>query len=55
MERIVRKFNSFEEAEAFEIEQAIRMTAEERQSIAAELKRRFYGEHCPDVREIYKK
>lgn len=31
------------------------MTPEERQEIAFQLKKKAYGEHCPDVREVYRK
>ena len=52
-EPVFHKSTSFEEAEAWEIEQVIRMTSEERQSIAKELRARVYGDRPPDIRESH--
>lgn len=41
----------FDAAEAWDIEQQIRMTPLERMRAAAELKRRFYPPDAPDIRE----
>lgn len=51
MERVYHKTKSYKEAEEWDILQHIRMTPEERQCVAAELRKRVYGENCPDVRE----
>lgn len=42
---------SHKEADEYDIQQQLAMTPEERFAVAAELKRRFYGENNPDVRE----
>lgn len=55
MERVFHKASSFKEAEEWEILQQIRLTPEQRQAIAAELKRRIFGENPPDVREAHRK
>lgn len=51
MEPIVHKARNFREAEAWDIEQQIRMTPEERQEIAKELREKYYGKNAPDVRD----
>jgi len=51
MERIVNRTASFSDAQEWDIEQQIRMTANERMKAAAELKLRAYGPNAPDVRE----
>jgi hypothetical protein len=51
MERIVHKSNSFKDAEAWDIIQQTTATAEERLKAAEELKRRYFGSACPDVRD----
>ena len=48
---VVHKAKNFQEAEEWDILQNIRMTPEERQAAAKELKIRFYGENVPDVRD----
>ena len=53
MKRIGKKSKNFEEAEAWDILQHIRMTPEERQEVAAELRKRVYGKESPDVRETH--
>ena len=50
MERKVNIAKSFEEADKWDIEQQINMTAQQRQKAAKELKKRFYGTNPPDVR-----
>jgi len=55
MKRVVNKSENFQEAEEWDIEQQIRMTTEERQEVATELRRRVYGSDVSDVREAYKK
>ena len=52
MKKIFKKSKSFIEAEEWDILQHIRMTPEERQEVAAELRERVYGKDTPDVREI---
>ena len=44
MERVVRIFKSFEEADAADVEEDLRMTPEERVAIVLELQERFYGD-----------
>jgi len=51
LEREIHISRTFKEAEEWDILQNVRMTHEERQAAAAELKKRAYGENCPDVRE----
>lgn len=51
MERIVNKAKNHKEAEKWSIIQEINMTPEERQKIAKELKRRFYGNKIKSMRE----
>ena len=53
IEGIAHKSYDFREAEAWDIEQHIRMTPQERQEVARQLRRRVYGEHPPDVRESH--
>jgi hypothetical protein len=55
MERISNKAKNYKEAEDWEILQEVNLTPEERQKIAKELKRRFYGDKPRDVRESHKK
>jgi len=52
MEAIVHKAKIFHEAEAWDIEQQIKMTPEKRQKISKQLREKYYGENTPDVREI---
>jgi len=51
IKRVVHKAKNFQEAEEWDILQNIRMTPEERQAAAKELRIRFYGENVPDVRD----
>lgn len=44
MEKVVRIFHSFEEADAADLEERLRMTPEERISIVLELQNRYYGD-----------
>ena len=55
MENIINKSKTFEKAEEWDILQQIEMTPEERQKAAAELRRRFYGDDAPDIKESEKK
>ncbi len=40
-----------QEADEWDVRQQLAMTPEERQAAARELKRRVYGDDCPDIRE----
>jgi hypothetical protein len=51
IDRVVHVAHSYSEAEEWDILQNIRMTPEERRRAARELRRRVYGERCPDVRD----
>jgi len=51
MERIVNIAKNYSEAEDWDIAQQLAMTPEERQAVARELRIRYYGETCKDVRE----
>jgi hypothetical protein len=51
MKRICNKAKSFKEAEEWDIEQYLRMTPEERQAAAKELRERVYGQRATDVKE----
>ncbi|MBI5486251.1 MAG: hypothetical protein HY905_02845 [Deltaproteobacteria bacterium] len=53
MERIVHVARDFREARAWDIEQHVSMTPEQRQRAAKELRDRVYGPHCPDVRDVH--
>jgi len=50
MERILNKAKNNKEAEKWDILQQIKMSPNERMNIAKELKKKFYGNHPPDVR-----
>lgn len=54
VERIVHIAKSFEEAEAWDIEQQVRMTPAERMRVARVLKDRCYPPNSPDVRECHR-
>jgi len=51
MKRVIHIAKNFQQAEQWDIKQQTEMSAEERQAIATELKKRVYGSHPPDVRE----
>ncbi len=51
MERLIHKSKSFKKAEEWDISQHIGMTPDERQEVAAELRKRVYGKGTIDVRE----
>jgi hypothetical protein len=55
MKKIVRKSKSFKEAEEWDILQHLRLTPEERQDVAAELRERVYGKKSRDVKEIHRR
>ncbi len=50
MEKVFRKAKNHKEAETWDVIQQIMMSVEERQRVAKELKKRFYGNSSPDVR-----
>jgi len=49
MIRVCHRAKSFQEAEEWDILQHIRMTPEERQEAAAEIRQKVYGTDSPDV------
>jgi hypothetical protein len=51
MNRTFNKAANHNEAELWDILQQIKMTPRQRQRIAYELKKRFYSDKTPDVRE----
>lgn len=53
MERIVNKVHNFAAADEWDIHQQMELSAQERQRIARELKRRVYGTHTLDVRACH--
>jgi len=52
MERIIHKSKSFKQAEEWDISQHIGMTPDERQEVAAELRKRVYGKRAVDIRRL---
>ncbi|HSW55774.1 MAG TPA: hypothetical protein VLH59_11865 [Ignavibacteriaceae bacterium] len=54
MNRTFNKASNHKEAEFWDIIQQIKMTPRQRQRIAFELKKRFYGKNVPDVRDSMK-
>jgi len=50
---VVNVAQNHSEAEEWDIIQQISMTSEERQEAAKTLKKRFFGENVPDVREYH--
>ena len=55
MKKVVHKAKNFKEAEEWDILQHVRMTPEERQNVAAELRKRVYGKKSPDIREVHQR
>ena len=55
MKRIFNRAKTHREAEKWDILQHVQMSSEQRQEVAAELKRRVYGSDVPDVREHHQK
>ena len=55
LSRIVNRASSFRAADEWDISQQLAMTADERRLVAQELRRRFYGDRCPDVRQATNK
>jgi len=54
MDRTFNKAANHKEAELWDILQQIKMTPQQRQRIAFELKKRFYGSKMPDIRDSRK-
>jgi len=52
--RTFNKAANHNEAEMWDIMQQIKMTPKQRQKVASELKKRFYGKNVPDVRDAVK-
>ena len=50
MERVANRARTFSEADEWDRKQYLATTPEERYAIAAELKRRAYGDAVPDIR-----
>jgi hypothetical protein len=50
MKRVMHKAKNHQEAEKWDIAQQLKMSPEERQRVAKELKARFYGNKAPDIR-----
>jgi hypothetical protein len=48
----VKIFKDFREQEAFEIRYYVRLSPEERQRIAKELRERYYGKKVPRIRAV---
>ena len=53
VERVVHKSKDFQAAAAWDIEQQVRMTPNERRAIARQLKERVYGRRTKDVRACH--
>jgi hypothetical protein len=51
MKRVLNKAKNHNAAATWDIVQQVRMTPGQRQAIAKELKKRFYGRTVPDVRD----
>lgn len=51
MKRVFHKSKDFKEAEEWDVLQNVKMSVEERQAVAKELRNRVYGEKTVDVRE----
>ena len=54
MDRTFNKASSHKEAEMWDILRQIKMTPRQRQKVASELKKKFYGKNVPDVRDSVK-
>jgi predicted Fe-S protein YdhL (DUF1289 family) len=51
MKRVFHKARDFKEAEEWDIFQQVKMTPEERQKVATQLREKVYGKNAPDVRD----
>lgn len=54
MERIFKKAKNYKEAQEWDIEQNLRMTPEQRQDVAKELRERVYGKETVDIKDSIK-
>jgi hypothetical protein len=54
MKRVFQKSRNFKQAEEWDILQHVRMTPEQRQKAAEQLRNRVYGKDVPDVREAHR-
>ena len=54
MKPVYHKAKNFKEAEEWDILQNLRMSIEERQDVAKELRIRVYGEKTVDVKEYHR-
>jgi hypothetical protein len=54
MERVFQRSRNFKQAEEWDILQHVRMTPEQRQKVAEQLRNRVYGKDAPDVREAHR-
>jgi 4-hydroxy-3-methylbut-2-enyl diphosphate reductase IspH len=54
MKRTFNKAKNHKEAEKWDIIQQTTMSPEERQQVAKEIRKKFYGSNSPDVRSIKK-
>jgi hypothetical protein len=54
MKKVFHKSKSFKEAEEWDVIQHVRLTPEQRQRAAAELKKRVFGEGIPAIRKVQK-
>ena len=55
MERVFQRSRNFKQAEEWDILQHVRMTPEQRQEAAEQLRDRVYGKDAPDVRKARQK
>jgi len=53
--RVVNKARTFAEADDWDIVQHLAMTPDERRRVARELRRRFFGDRCADVRDTIRR
>ena len=51
MERVFQRSKNFRQAEEWDILQHVRLTSEQRQEAAEQLRDRVYGKDAPDVRK----
>lgn len=54
MKRVAHIAKNYDEAEQWDIKQAINMSHEARQKVASILKKRVFGDRSPDVKEYYR-
>jgi len=54
VKKVFHKSNNFKEAEEWDMIQHVRLTPEQRQKAAAELKKRVFGDEVRKIREVRK-